>query len=279
VYEPAAVVAASVVTSGAHTLALENRQLGEEVRSLGTRALRDEIATLEQDVLRHRPRSGAVAARRPTERRLAAEGEYRQVRDQLADVDQQLAALGRRGHRTERQQLQQQRQRLALADSLATQRLNAAAEQERTTGAHEHQRAGWHHVHRPELRRHDAIRRELAWRQRAEGRAAEGQMPQYLVDFLGLRPESVRGARRWRQLAAGVQEYRREYGITDEVRALGPDPKQADLLQRQTWRALRRDAERLWEPQRTRTAQVDRAHRATSGLRRGRGQGIERDVG
>jgi hypothetical protein len=279
VYEPADVVAASVVTSGAHRLALEDRQLGEEVRSLGIRALRDEITTLEQDVLRHRPRSGAVAARRATERRLAAEVEHREVQDQLAALDQQLAAFGRVGHRTERRELQQRRQQLALADSLAAQRLATAADQERMTGAHERQRAGWDHVHRPELRRHDAIRRELAWRQRAEGRAAEGEMPQYLVDFLGPRPESVRGARRWRQLASDVQDYRREHGITDDVRALGPEPKHADLAHQQKWRTLRRGAERLWESQHTRGDRTDRVRRIASGLRRGRDQGIERDVG
>jgi hypothetical protein len=249
VYEPDDVVAASVTTSRAHTLALEDRQLGEEVRTMGTRALRDEIVTLEQDVLRHRPRAGAVAARGATERREAAEAKYRQVREQLAALDQQLAAFGRLGHRAGRHQLQQRRHPLALADSLATERLNAAVEQERTTVAHERQRAGWDHGHRPELRRHDAIRRELAWRQRAAGRAAEGQMPQYLVDSLGPRPESVRGARRWRQLAAGAQGYRREHGINDPVRALGPEPKTADLTQRHTWRRLRRDAERLWDAQ------------------------------
>jgi hypothetical protein len=104
-------------------------------------------------------------------------------------------------------------------------------------------------------------------------------MPEYLVDFLGPRPESVRGARRWRQLAAGVQDYRQQHGVTDPARALGPEPKTADLAQRQTWRALRRDAERLWEAQQGRARRADPVGRAASGVRKTRGQGVEREIG
>jgi hypothetical protein len=37
-------------------------------------------------------------------------------------------------------------------------------------------------------------------------------------------PESTRGRRAWRQAATEIEHYRRTYGITDPVRALGPEP-------------------------------------------------------
>jgi hypothetical protein len=73
-------------------------------------------------------------------------------------------------------------------------------------------------------------------------------MPRYLVDFLGPKPDSLRGVRRWKQLAADVTEHRQRYGITDPDRALGPEPRTADLERRRAWRKLRLDAERLWQP-------------------------------
>jgi hypothetical protein len=75
-------------------------------------------------------------------------------------------------------------------------------------------------------------------------------MPQHLVDFLGPKPDSVRGARRWRQLAADVTEYRQRYDVADPVRALGADPNLGELGQQQAWRKLRLGAERLRVQQR-----------------------------
>ena len=47
-------------------------------------------------------------------------------------------------------------------------------------------------------------------------------------------PESTRGRRAWRQAAAEIEHYRRIYGITDPVRALGPEPAdRAQLAARQ----------------------------------------------
>jgi hypothetical protein len=70
----------------------------------------------------------------------------------------------------------------------------------------------------------------LAWQRRATGVAVEADRPGYVLEALGPVPLSTRGRRAWRQAAAEIEQYRHTYGITDPMRALGPEP--ADRAQR-----------------------------------------------
>jgi hypothetical protein len=53
----------------------------------------------------------------------------------------------------------------------------------------------------------------------------EVDRPGYVLEALGPVPASTRGRRAWRQAAAEIEHYRNAYGITDPVRALGPEPR------------------------------------------------------
>jgi conjugative relaxase-like TrwC/TraI family protein len=245
-YQPADVVARTITTSRAQRLALDARELGPDPRTLTTRALREEAEQLEQGSLAGRPRSRQVEASKVSADLGDAGTAHRAAQSQRAELEDQINGLGRFGGKAQRRLLERELVKARAAEQLAQQRLEQLAARDREVGAHERRRAVWDDAHAPELARHQATRRELAWRGRQAGRAAEAEMPQPIVDFLGPQPTSVRGRRRWRQLAGDVTEYRQRYGIDDPVRALGRDPGAAELGQRQARRKLLGQAERLW---------------------------------
>jgi len=55
--------------------------------------------------------------------------------------------------------------------------------------------------------------------------AARLRMPSYVRDELGERPAGGREAKTWDRAVSGVERYRRENGVTDPDRALGPQPE------------------------------------------------------
>jgi hypothetical protein len=125
--------------------------------------------------------------------------------------------------------------------------------------------------------------RELAWRRRVAGLAAEQERPGYVRDTLGPVPESTRGRRAWRPAAAAIEEYRTTYNIQDPEQALGPAPR--DPAQRAAWRQARSAVEGVWHKQRT----AERTHTTRDGrserpsqvrsLPQPRGAGPERAAG
>jgi hypothetical protein len=124
--------------------------------------------------------------------------------------------------------------------------------------------------------------RTLAWQRRATGLAVEADRPGHVLEALGPVPESTRGRRAWRQAAAEIEHYRHTYGITDPVRALGPEP--ADRAQRADQQQARMAIARIHAKQRAtdRTHQRQPTSEHTSqprpGEQRGR-QGPERAAG
>jgi hypothetical protein len=215
--------------------------------------LREEAARLEAQLAKDRLRSRAIEHSQLAQQLHQATTELAETRARHEAAEQRLAALGglrSLGHGQERRTAMAELDRARIAERTSRERVARLTERHREVGQHERRRAVWAERHQPELQRQTTIRAELAWRQRAAGRAAETELPGYLTDFLGPRPDSVRGARRWRQLAAGVADYRNRYGITEQDRALGPAPKTNGLAQRRHWRELRGQAERLWQQQR-----------------------------
>jgi histidinol dehydrogenase len=98
--------------------------------------------------------------------------------------------------------------------------------------------------------------RTLAWQRRATGVAVEADRPGYVLEVLGLVPESTRGRRAWRQAAAEIEQYRRTYQITDREQALGAEPHDPD--QRAARQRTRSAIERVHAKQRA----ADRARDA-----------------
>jgi conjugative relaxase-like TrwC/TraI family protein len=122
--------------------------------------------------------------------------------------------------------------------AVATQQANRAHDRERELRQHQHVRDGWLEANASLGPQYRQVVRTLAWQRRATGLAVEADRPGHVLEALGPAPESTRGRRAWRQAAAEIEHYRRTYGITDPVRALGPQPadpaRRADRLRART---------------------------------------------
>jgi conjugative relaxase-like TrwC/TraI family protein len=226
------------------------------------RAERDRVATLLRDAPPDRSR---LVARTAQQRQDAEQG----LADATAAVEaaqRRVAELGQGpGWLLRRQELAQARDRLALAHTartLARQQADRAADRERVArrGQQEHQ--AWQERHADLLAGDKARARELAWRGRVEVRTVELERPGWLRQ-LGEVPATVKGQRALRQTLARIEQYRERYGITDPDRALGPEPRHADLEQRRHHRAAQEAIERFQARQRTeRERSLDRHERA-----------------
>jgi hypothetical protein len=138
--------------------------------------------------------------------------------------------------------------------AVATQQADRANDRERELRQHQQRRAGWLEANAHLGPQYRQVVRTLAWQRRASGVAAEADRPGYVLEALGPVPESTRGRRAWRQAAAEIQQYRHTYGITDPMRALGPEP--ADQAQRAARQRTRTAIERVQAKQRA----ADRTH-------------------
>jgi conjugative relaxase-like TrwC/TraI family protein len=207
-------------------------------------------------------------------RLLARTAEQRQYADQgLADATAALKAAQRRlgelgqgpGRLLRRRELAQARDQLALAKTartLARQQGDHAADRERVARRAQQEHQAWRERHADLLAGDRARARELAWRGRVEARAAELERPGWLRE-LGELPATVKGQRAWRHVLARIEQYRERYGITDPDRALGPEPRHANLEQRRHHRVVGQAIERLQARQRTeRQQRLDRRERA-----------------
>jgi hypothetical protein len=114
--------------------------------------------------------------------------------------------------------------------AVATQQANRTHDRERELRQHQQRRDGWLEANTHLGPQYEQVVRALAWQRRAIGLAVEADRPGYVLEALGLVPESTRGRRAWRRAAAEIEQYRRSYQITDPERALGPEPH--DLAQR-----------------------------------------------
>jgi conjugative relaxase-like TrwC/TraI family protein len=266
-------LASSLGRDGSQRLAIDTRSTFELCR-LSTREAR-----AERDRLRGRldqaPRDRAGELARATARRERADQDLAAARQQPPD-QRAPAGMHRRW-----QGGSPSWQRAALA--VAEQQANRAADHERQARGHQQRRAGWLEANADLGPAYRQVVRELAWRRRVTGLAAEQERPGYVRDLLGPVPESTRGRRAWRQAAAVVDEYRTTYQVRDPARALGPEPREA--AQRAAWRQARGAVERVHHKQRA----AERAHTIRNGrserptqlrsLPQPRGAGPERAAG
>jgi hypothetical protein len=108
--------------------------------------------------------------------------------------------------------------------AVATQQVNRAHDRERELRQHQQRRDGWLEANTHLGPQYRQVVRILAWQRRATGLAVEQERPGYVLEALGAVPESTRGRRAWRQAAAEIEQYRRNYQITDPEQALGAEP-------------------------------------------------------
>jgi len=225
------------------------------------RAERDRLAAM----LREAPPDRARLVVRTAEQRQHAEQGLADATAQEEAARRRLAELGQgAGRLLRRRELAQARDHLALtatAAKLARQEADRAADRERVARRAQHENQAWRERHADLLSADHARARELAWRGRVDVRAVELERPGWLRE-LGELPATVKGQRALRQAVARIEHYRERYGITDPDRALGPEPRHADLEQRRHYHAARETIERLHERQRThRERRLDRRER------------------
>jgi hypothetical protein len=151
--------------------------------------------------------------------------------------------------------------RADTAAKLARQQPDRAADRERVARQAQQRREGWLERHPDAIATERELTRVLAWRGRVGAKAAELDRPGWSRE-LGELPTSVRGRRAWRQTHALLSEYRQGYGVTDPLRALGPEPRCLDQGQRQARRIAQQAIERLQVKQRAeRQQRLDRRER------------------
>jgi hypothetical protein len=166
--------------------------------------------------------------------------------------------------------------------AVATQQANRAHDRERELRQHQQRRDGWVEANAHLGPQYRQVVRTLAWQRRATGVAIEQERPSYVMEALGPVPGSTRGRRAWRPAAAEIEHYRHTYGITDPVRALGPEPhdraqqaaRQRACMAIEGVQAKQRAADRTNDHQPI----SERASRPRPGEQRGR-RGPERAAG
>jgi hypothetical protein len=265
--------ASSLLRKGGERLAIDTPSTPEP-RQLSTREVRAERDRLRAE-LDQVPRDRGRELARATVHREQAERDLTRKRQQHQDHRGAtgMLRLGRGGAPA------QQRGALALAEQQA----DRATEREREVRAHQQRRTGWLERNADLGPAYQQVTRELAWRRRVAGLAAEQDQPGYVRELLGPVPASTRGRRAWRQAAAQVEEYRTTYQVSDPERALGPEPREP--AQRAAWRQARATVERVWHKQRTaertHTTRNGRSDRPTQlrSLPQPRGAGPERAAG
>jgi hypothetical protein len=228
-------LASALARPGGQTMAIDTPSR-LDVRAVPTAELRGERDRLRQ-LLDQAPPDRSRVLERATQRR-------QQVEQALAEIEraQPPSSKLRRAGRAGSDDAQAAR---AMARQQAARALDAelAARQ-----AHQ-QREAWIEAN-PDLGvAYRDVVRELAWRRRARGVAAEVDQPTHLTNALGPVPDSVRGRRAWRHAARLIEDYRDRYQVTDPERPLEPTLPR-DPEQRQAWRAAHDALDRVQARQR-----------------------------
>jgi hypothetical protein len=236
-------LAQALARAGSQTLAIDTPS-NPDLQRLSTAELRAERDRLRRQ-LDQAPRDRSRELARATSHRQQAEAAL--AAHQPATGRQPPGMLGwlRRG---------EEPARIPGGLAVATQQANRAHDRERELRQHQQRRDGWLEANAHLGPQYRQVVRTLAWQRRATGVAAEANRPGYVLEALGPVPASTRGRRAWRHAAAQIEQYRHTYGITDPVRALGPEP--ADRAQRADRQRARTAIERVQAKQRT----ADRAH-------------------
>ena len=220
------------------TLAIDTHS-SPDLRRLSTQDLR-----AERDRLRHQ----LDQAPRNRDRELARATARREQADQALAASQQPTDRQQTGMLRWLRRSSDQPTRPAGGLAVATQQANRAHDRERELRQHQQRRDGWLEANAHLGPAYRQVVRTLAWQRRATGLAVEHDHPGYVREALGPVPQSTRARRAWRQAAAGIEDYRRTYQVTDPDRALGPQPR--DPAQRAAWREVRTTIGRVHARQR-----------------------------
>jgi conjugative relaxase-like TrwC/TraI family protein len=229
------------------------------------RAQRDQVTALIDAAPPDQTRlvAHATSRREQYEHRLAeATTRRQQAADRLATLDRGPARFVRRGGLG---RVREQYEQAGEACKVARQQADRAADRERQARQAQQQHEAHREANPDLLAQQRVLMREQGWRNRAEARAVELERPGWSGE-LGERPATVKGGRAWDRAVEQTVEYRQRFNIEDSERALGPEPRGADVSLEQ--RRGRRHVERAIG--RTRDLAADRTQRTDRMVATGR---------
>lgn len=226
--DPLKEVVAAVGRSRAKDLALDSYE-HEEIRNLTNAQLRQQWEKT-RSIVDDMPRSvdgDAAQLKAERERLEAMLSRQNNIKTLLVDQLRAMSALERR---RDRQSVRDVKGRVHDAEdgaSAVAASLKELEHRELESAKTKARRDEWLLENAPNVRRLDALGRELWWREQQQALAAEVAMPQYLVGAVGERPKKPSERAAWHESVKAIESYRERWGVTDQEHPLG-DRSDAD---------------------------------------------------
>ena len=153
------------------------------------------------------------------ERRVAAEAQKR-----LAS----MGALAKARRKSEAVELRRRINGCERAEDRLVENLESLGHQEKQLVESQKEWERWVRDQSPLVGRVQEIENELERRNRALLRDRESNLPAYLHQSVGPAPERPSEKNEWRRAVLAIEDYREKYDVTDQKRALGDGPRNAD---------------------------------------------------
>ena len=198
-----------------------------DIAEKDSKSLRVEQETIYQQLSQgpRDPRDKLIHVRQETERL----GQLlQQERRAAAEAEQKLDSMGavaKARRKAEVERLRRQINGCERGENNLTEKLRSLADQENELVHSQQQWDRWTREQSPLVARVEEIESELERRNRATVRGRESSLPKYLERCVGAVPERPSEKQEWRKAVSAIEGYRERYGITDEKRALGPEPR------------------------------------------------------
>lgn len=160
------------------------------------------------------------------------EGERRRA----AEAEQKLASMGAVAKARRKAEVEALRRRITdcrRGEVNLTENLRLLRDREKGLMQSNRDWERWAQEQSPVLVRMQEIENELGRRNQAMLRDRENNLPKYLEDSVGPVPERPSERNEWRKTVLGIESYRETYGISDEKRPLGREPRDADQRREQ----------------------------------------------
>jgi len=159
-------------------------------------------------------------------------GEWiKQERRVAAQAEKKLASLGALAKARRKSEVDELRRRIngcERAEDRLVENLESMKDQEKELVQSQQDWKRWVDQQSPLVGRVQEIENELERRNRALLRDRESNLPTYLAQSVGQAPERPSEKNEWRKAVLAIEDYRDKYDITDQKRALGAEPRNAE---------------------------------------------------
>jgi Ti-type conjugative transfer relaxase TraA len=201
-----------------------------EISERDTQALRQEQDEISQR-LSGGPRDQAGELDRTRREAERIGGALDRERHLLQEAEAKLSSMGTLAMARRKTEVDELRQRITScqrAERRLMESLSSLGNREDDLVQAQRDRTRWLRHRNPDLMRLQAIDDELNRRNRALLRDRENNLPNYLENSVGNAPDRPSEKNEWSKAVIAIENYREKYGITDETRALGKQPRDRD---------------------------------------------------